>query len=601
MLFSIQFPFADCRAFIEDSNKLLLPGWPLPTPDHEFVRGIGPIRIRRKGGVNGWIGEDVICSADNALIFTGSLNFCDSKSELYLELRCAYKRLYFDGGAVGKYEIGVATKAPVKTKMQSWQLKELVSHILSCQVSITLNSVGMRLCSLIGAGKHLASLYHNASSPHGSDTEDTRRYVVSGMPLFFLHMANREDGRVPFWSKPVIVTGESFDLSSCLVPYAGQSVRMWILRELKNSSFRRSVRDLGDAIKRTRLLRVALHRLHAEQEALRLVLRLIINGTVDVKPRSLESDRLQLYFNSTIAKISSIETNSCKLFEPEVVELAREALTEMIPGQRDALLSTLERFDMRRNIFCKIEKYIDEWGSAGRVEIHNYGDTYNVANAGAVGSNATSTVQIAGSGNTVIQGASVGGSLSIIQGCEKHGSPEKMPTKRHQQFPWRVFLSHTSELRMHPVGGSYVDRAEEGVIAAGHVPVSMKFFPAVHVGAEDYDKKKLEGCNVYVGIYGLRWGSPVRGNPEVSYTEQEFDFATAIGIPRLIFTLDTSSTEHGLPAEALVDFEYATKQQAFLSRVRECGLITKSYKNPDDLRWLVERSLRELIETMIDE
>lgn len=149
---------------------------------------------------------------------------------------------------------------------------------------------------------------------------------------------------------------------------------------------------------------------------------------------------------------------------------------------------------------------------------------------------------------------------------------------------------------MHPVGGSYVDRAEEGVIAAGHVPVSMKYFPAVHMPAEVYDAKKIETCNVYVGIYGLRWGSPVRGNPEISYTEQEFDIATAIGIPRLIFTLDISSTDHRLPPEALLDFEYGTKQQVFLQKARESGLIVKSYRNPDDLRLHVERSLLELIE-----
>ena len=43
---------------------------------------------------------------------------------------------------------------------------------------------------------------------------------------------------------------------------------------------------------------------------------------------------------------------------------------------------------------------------------------------------------------------------------------------------WRVFLSHTSELRHYPEQGSYVAEAERAVSAAGHVIVDMADFPA---------------------------------------------------------------------------------------------------------------------------
>lgn len=179
-----------------------------------------------------------------------------------------------------------------------------------------------------------------------------------------------------------------------------------------------------------------------------------------------------------------------------------------------------------------------------------------------------------------------------------HDEQSAVMTRPLKRTPWRVFLSHTSELRMYPKTGSYIDKAEEAVIAAGHVPIDMKHFPAVDEPAATYDSKRLEECDVYVGIYGLRWGTPVLDQPALSFTEQEFNHATASGLTRLIFMIDTSSTELGLPPDALLDFEHGQRQQAFLQRVCNSGLIMKPFRNPEDLKVQVERSLRELQKTI---
>ena len=159
-----------------------------------------------------------------------------------------------------------------------------------------------------------------------------------------------------------------------------------------------------------------------------------------------------------------------------------------------------------------------------------------------------------------------------------------------------MFLSHTSELREFPRGASYVDAAERAVSAAGHVIVDMADFPAADLPAAQLCAERVRGCDVYVGVLGTRYGSPVRDKPEVSYTELEFEAATEVGLPRLVFLLDTGAADVGIPLSMLIDREFGARQDAFRGRVRDSGLTVQSFANPDMLGRLVERSLRDLAE-----
>ena len=161
---------------------------------------------------------------------------------------------------------------------------------------------------------------------------------------------------------------------------------------------------------------------------------------------------------------------------------------------------------------------------------------------------------------------------------------------------WRVFLSHTSELREFPKGMSYVAAAERAISAAGHVIVDMADFPAADLPAAQLCADRVRGCDVYVGVLGTRYGSPVRDKPEVSYTELEFDTAAEAGLDRLVFLLDTDADNLGIPASRLIDREFGDRQDAFCRRVRDSGLTVQSFANPDMLGRLVERSLRDLAE-----
>jgi len=164
--------------------------------------------------------------------------------------------------------------------------------------------------------------------------------------------------------------------------------------------------------------------------------------------------------------------------------------------------------------------------------------------------------------------------------------------------PCRVFLSHTSEFRKYPSDRSYLAAVESAISAAGHVIVDMREFAASDAAPAQVCQEKVRGCELYLGIFGTRYGSPVRDRPEVSYTELEFDTASdpAHPLERLVFLLDQEAENPGIPAKWLNDPIHGERQQAFLRKVMDAGLTLQTFGNPDELARLVERSLAELKE-----
>src|SRR5437879_5092048 len=107
--------------------------------------------------------------------------------------------------------------------------------------------------------------------------------------------------------------------------------------------------------------------------------------------------------------------------------------------------------------------------------------------------------------------------------------------------PQRVFLSHTSDLGKPDKPGSFVTAAVEAVLRARHAVTDMAYFAARDTSPAAVCVDMVAQSDVYVGIIGVRYGSPVRDRPDVSYTELEFETAGERGQPRLIFLVSEDS------------------------------------------------------------
>jgi hypothetical protein len=96
--------------------------------------------------------------------------------------------------------------------------------------------------------------------------------------------------------------------------------------------------------------------------------------------------------------------------------------------------------------------------------------------------------------------------------------------KRYQVFVSSTFEDLQEERR----------EAMQALLSLDCIPTGMELFPAADDESWELIKRFIAGCDCYIVVVGGRYGSV--GEDRKSYTEMEYDYAVAAGLPVLAFS-----------------------------------------------------------------
>lgn len=132
------------------------------------------------------------------------------------------------------------------------------------------------------------------------------------------------------------------------------------------------------------------------------------------------------------------------------------------------------------------------------------------------------------------------------------------------------------------------EKVRDACLCQDVMPSMMEHWPALDTDGIAASLKKVDGADIYIGIFAHRYGYVPKGQNS-SVTEMEYDLAVIRDIPRLIFLIDE---EHPLTI-AQVEIEAAGKLQKFKDRIKQERTVA-FFKSPDDLAAKVIQSLAAL-------
>ena len=356
MLLQLQFPIVDLRVLTGGQHsRLTVPSWPTPLRDEEFVRSTGIVRKRPTGGLSGWIAEESYCDARQSLKLDPKLT---TQTLTRWKLRIAFRRFYFDGTAVAKFEIGFINRRG--HELNQGDMNELLAELLTIPVRIAGAGAQARVCRLIDAGRSLAAAYERASSQHEQGLlgyfrqkmTNNESYVLAGTPAIFIECSSYSELKLPHPSHEIKTKDDFLGLFYSRVMLEGRAFPVWTAT-CPAFRFPSYVYNFSE----TRKLRLYLLRLNAENQTLVRVLKAINSDRIKPEPRSPQSDVLQAYLNSATSNILSLSAKSRQFAKgnENLASLAASAAESFLTEEeRQSTLGQLESLKIRKNIFKKV-------------------------------------------------------------------------------------------------------------------------------------------------------------------------------------------------------------------------------------------------------
>lgn len=361
MFVVLQHPITDLRSFSADEPKRLdIPSWPCPR-DSQYVRNVGSINRRKLGGIENWIGESRLCKANRACKFQDI--FPITSKENGWKVTPKFRRFFFDGHITGKFEFGFRVDIESADKnLDSKSLRNLIQFIFGLKIRIPSENQTFANSELLHCGKLLSQLYLRSSTANsaGSQKTESSPLVKASSPLLFLETLGDEQVNIPFSSKNINFHDEyGCDIKHFWLTEKDKNVRCWGLQ--KNKYHNSSAREL----------RVSLLRINAMRESLELLLGALSGDSLKLAPRSMESEKIQHYFNYVVGQCFKVPASTeCT----DILELAHQADSKSLPGSRVALLDKLKLdLDIRNQILEKTAKNLERLEALRETRPH-YGD-----------------------------------------------------------------------------------------------------------------------------------------------------------------------------------------------------------------------------------
>lgn len=150
--------------------------------------------------------------------------------------------------------------------------------------------------------------------------------------------------------------------------------------------------------------------------------------------------------------------------------------------------------------------------------------------------------------------------------------------RRHQVFISSTFADLKEERR----------EIMQSLLEMDCIPAGMEMFPAANEDQMTLIKGVIDQCDYYLVVIGGRYGS--MSAEGISYTEQEYDYAIAQGIPVMGFV---PAHPDAIP-QGKTDKNDDAAQKLTAFQVKVQTRVTKDYKNAEDLGGKVARGLSQL-------